>query len=197
MMAIRFICCVFLCHILLACSQVENHSILSHQQSYFQQTGLFTDKDMIRAEDASSNVLLNYAAGGTIYGVFVNGLSGGSSCVGGAIYSLGNNAAGVVLTSFMFNPGQSTVIGQNLLYNMLNNALFYAHLLGYTHLKPGYAGSNTAWCFYLGVLSANTCQPCDTTGINLVTTAVPISITCDDETETCVYASGGTLTQNF
>lgn len=55
-------------------SDEQNPSTLKH--AHVEVRELFTAQDMFHPEDANSHVMLNYGSGGTIYGVYVNGLSG-------------------------------------------------------------------------------------------------------------------------
>lgn len=156
----------------------------------------FSTKDLLHVEDSNSNLTLQYAAGGNVYGLYVALLSAGLTCGSNDVYA-GSDAGGVVFKVVPFSAGQSKSIGANFLYNMINGALFFGKTSGYDSLtlKPGENGP--IWCFHMGVLSANTCQSCGTTGIDLVTTPVDLKITCSDSTETCVYTSTGPTAQTF
>lgn len=78
-------------------------------------------------DDASSNVSISNKTGKPInvYGLYISShdINDCSSCFGGIIG--GDNVAGAVASPIHFNPNQTLPIGQNYLYNMIYNGIFF------------------------------------------------------------------------
>lgn len=83
-----------------------------------------------------------------------------SSCFGGVVS--GDNLGGAVVSPVTFKPNQSVPIGQNFLYNMLYNGIYYIrNTVGSSPCSlpgcswPGDDPNITGWCVTINVVSRN------------------------------------------
>lgn len=83
-----------------------------------------------------------------------------SSCFGSVVS--GDNLGGAVVSSVVFKPNQSVLIGQNYLYNMLYNGIYYIkNTAGSSPCSlpgcswPGDDSDVSGWCIKINVISRN------------------------------------------
>lgn len=83
-----------------------------------------------------------------------------SACLGSVVG--GDNLGGAMISTLTFRPGQSLSIGQNYLYNMLYNGIYYIkNSLGSSPCSlpgcswPGDDPTVQGWCISINVISSN------------------------------------------
>lgn len=122
---------------------------------------------LMSARDVRENLLSNItitnntAQNITASGLFIASfdINDCSSCFGGIV--VGNNLGGAVVTPVTFTGNQKVPIGQNFLYNMLYNGIYYAKttlsspcsLPGCTW--PGDDPTVRGWCITINIISRN------------------------------------------
>lgn len=183
----------------------------------FAQTSLssfITSQDALQTDPASNIYLKNNgSAATTVYGLYVRqyGLvNPGDNCDSPTpIYpGTDNITGGTLVTPTLINVGNMAAVGQNYLYNMIFQAIYYERII-FPSAPPGCAlpgctwGSDSTiynWCIYLGALApvatsdgyTSTVPPsaylASDTGYNynLISSYVTLGpISCSDETLSC------------
>jgi hypothetical protein len=122
---------------------------------------LMTAQDVLNS--AYSNISIRNAAGAPIVasGIYIESfdLNDCSFCSGSVIG--GNNVMGAVPGPVFFPAGESIKIGQNYLYNLIYNGIYFiSQNSSAPCLLPGcsWPGDNTGvtgWCLSIGVMSRN------------------------------------------
>lgn len=123
---------------------------------------LMTARDMQNL-DLSNITLANHTASTiTASGLFIASfdVNDCSSCFGSVVS--GDNLGGAVLSPVTFKPNQSLPIGQNFLYNMLYNGIYYIkNTVGSSPCSlpgcswPGDDPNIKGWCISINVVSPN------------------------------------------
>lgn len=140
--------------------------IVFSMSMYAQNNNSNTDA-LMTARDVQNNTLSNVSivnqAGQTITiaGLFIASHDTGddcSVCFGGVIG--GDNAGGLVASPVTIQSAQALPIGQNFLYNMLYNSIFYIKANGHSPCSlPGCSWpgdtADTHWCLGINAASIN------------------------------------------
>lgn len=124
---------------------------------------LMTARDMQNSELSNITITNRNAESISVAGLFIASfdINDCSSCYGGVVS--GDNLGGAVVSSVTFKPNQSIPIGQNYLYNMLYNGIYYikntvgsspCSLPGCTW--PGDDPSVRGWCISINLVSPST-----------------------------------------
>lgn len=123
--------------------------------------GLMTGRDM--KSSALSNITITNRTSQpiTVYGLFIVSfdINDCSSCFGNIL--AGDNMGGAMASPVTFKINQSVPIGQNYLYNMIYNGLYYVSTnIGTPCALPGcsWPGDNPTvkgWCVSINVASLN------------------------------------------
>ncbi len=126
----------------------------------------FSTEDLMTAQDiensASSNISITNATGVSVTGsglyIASFDINDCSACFGAVVS--GNNAGGAMVQPVPFSSGQSIQIGQNYLYNMIYNGIYYIkNTVGPSPCElpgcswPSDSGVGAGWCLSIGVLS--------------------------------------------
>ncbi|MDX1902356.1 MAG: hypothetical protein SFW66_10225 [Gammaproteobacteria bacterium] len=139
---------------LITCAQAKNKDPNAY--------AFMTARDM--KENSLSNVTITNATNQTISasGLFIASfdVNDCSSCFGSVVS--GDNAGGAVASPVTFNANQSVAIGQNYLYNMIYNGIYYIrNTVGSSPCAlpgcswPGDDVNVTGWCVTINVVSRN------------------------------------------
>lgn len=196
--------------------------VYSFATSVLAQTSLasFMSSQDVLQNDPSSNIYLQNtgSAATTVYGVYVRqyGLvDPGDNCDSPEpIYPGTNNiTAGALVTPTLIRAGNSASVGQNYLYNMIFQAIYYERII-IPSSPPGCAlpgctwGDDTTiynWCIYLGALAPVSRSDGYTSSVppstylasdaglynyNLISSYVTLGpISCSDQTLSCTVES--------
>ncbi|HLB56885.1 MAG TPA: hypothetical protein VJK30_06130 [Coxiellaceae bacterium] len=138
------------------------YAATSSQQAKLCRFAFMTARDM--TSGANSNITIINGAGQTLAtaGLFIasvdNDADNCMSCTGNIIG--GDNAAGTMIGAATFTPGQSLAIGQNYLYNMIYNEIYFIRTNASSPCAlPGCSWpgdtANTKWCLTINVISKN------------------------------------------
>lgn len=126
----------------------------------------FSTEALMTAQDvensASSNISITNATGVSVTGsglyIAAFDLNDCSACFGNVV--AGNNAGGTMVQPVSFSEGQSINIGQNYLYNLIYNGIYFIHtVVGSSPCElpgcswPGDDPGVTGWCLSIGVMS--------------------------------------------
>lgn len=121
---------------------------------------------LMTGQDISNNALSNVTISNntnqpiTVYGLYIASydINDCSACFGGVVS--GNNAGGTVASPITFRVGQTAPVGQNYLYNMLYNGIYFIkNTVGSSPCSlpgcswPGDDPGVTGWCISVGVVS--------------------------------------------
>lgn len=123
---------------------------------------LMTARDMKKLDLSNITLTNNTAQTITASGLFIASfdINDCSSCFGSIVS--GDNAGGAVAATITFKPNQAIAIGQNYLYNMLYNGIYYikntagtspCSLPGCTW--PGDDPNVHGWCITINITSPN------------------------------------------
>lgn len=148
---ILYLLCVFSCA-----------SMAAHAQTQPKNASAFA---FMTAQDVQNNALSNVTIiNGTTQSIAVAGLdivsfdiNDCSSCSGNIVG--GDNLGGAVVSPVTFSANQKIPIGQNYLYNMIYNGLYYVQTVGSSPCKlpgcswPDDSSSVTGWCLSMNVIS--------------------------------------------
>ncbi len=126
----------------------------------FSTEALMTAQDVVNS--ASSNISITNATGASVtgHGLYIAAfdINDCSSCYGSVVS--GNNAGGVMVQPVSFSSGQSINVGQNYLYNLIYNGIYFIKTIaGSTPCGlpgcswPGDAPDVAGWCLSIGVMS--------------------------------------------
>jgi hypothetical protein len=125
-------------------------------------SSLMTLRDV--QQNSQSNITITNGTSQTItsYGLFIASfdVNDCSSCFGGVVS--GDNVGGAMVQPITFKAGQSLAVGQNFLYNLLYNGIYYIkNTAGSSPCSlPGcsWPGDDTnvhGWCISINALSAH------------------------------------------
>lgn len=123
---------------------------------------LMTARDMQGFSLSNITITNRTAAPIAVSGLFIASydVNDCSACFGGIV--AGDNLGGVVVSPVTFNTNQSLAIGQNFLYNMLYNGIYYIkNTAGSSPCSlpgcswPGDDSSVHGWCISINVVSVN------------------------------------------
>lgn len=123
---------------------------------------LMTARDM-QGSNLSNITIANHTATPiTVSGLFIASfdVNDCSACYGGVVS--GDNLGGAVVSPVTFKANQSVPIGQNFLYNMIYNGIYYIkNTVGSSPCSlpgcswPGDSPSVSGWCVSINVVSPN------------------------------------------
>ena len=128
--------------------------------SPFRTEALMTAQDI--ENSASSNISITNETGVSVtgYGLFIASydVNDCSSCFGNIV--AGDNASGAMVQPVSFNADESIEIGQNYLYNMLYNGIYFIkNTVGSSPCSlpgcswPGDSTDVEGWCVSIGIMS--------------------------------------------
>lgn len=187
--------------------------------------GFMTPQDIL-SKSAISNINLqnNSNSAVTVYGLYVRQFSfvnPGDTCAHATVMyptalANENTTGGAFLMPTVINAHNSVVVGNNYLYNMIYEAIYYLSIIGTTKcLLPGCTWPTDTttynWCIYLGALAPVTTSDGYTANVppeayaasnglvydyNLVSNYIYLGpISCDDQTLSCTVVTQ--QTQSF
>ena len=144
---------------------ISNDSFLSQNLNTL---SLMTSSDLSSNRSSNLNLTNNTGQALTVYGVHFYGVSWilpGQDCINGIIQSGGNfnqqsGMEGTVVTPIPFAVGQSIPIGENYLYNMIYNWIFWRYASNNHSIPCFLPGCSWAgdpgpfnWCLQVGITS--------------------------------------------
>lgn len=121
---------------------------------------LMTARDMQHLDLSNITIKNNTTASVSVTGLFIASFDTNdcSSCFGNIV--AGDNLGGAVMSPITFNASQSVPIGQNYLYNMLYNGIYYVkNTAGSSPCSlpgcswPGDDQNVTGWCISINAVS--------------------------------------------
>lgn len=148
-------------HLLCLLSGVSLLTNAYAQTEDFNDYALMTARDM--RDSALSNITVTNRAGQpvSVAGLFIQSfdINDCSACFGGLV--AGDNVAASIISPVNFKINQTVPIGQNYLYNMLYNGMYYlSTVVGTPCALPGcsWPGDNPTvrgWCININLISMN------------------------------------------
>ena len=152
----------------------DNHSPLQYDLNTLI---LMNARDLFNGS-SNLNLINNTGTDLTVYGVYLYGvafITPGLDCMNGIVGQTNSTTQAFIsgpVTPIQFKVGQSVPIGQNYLYNMLYDWMYFYATIGGTPgcLLPGCTWTGETphnWCFQLGATSPDTSYTYPITGTNV------------------------------
>ena len=138
----------------------------SHIEQDLNTFALMTAQDLSKNDTSNLNLTNKSGVDLTVYGVYLYGvafITPGLDCINGIVATPNNTTQNFMsggATPIEIKNGQSIAIGQNYLYNMIYNWIYFDTSFGGQPgcLLPGCTWTNETphnWCFKLGAISPN------------------------------------------